>query len=199
MPKRWRGTQYGAANQIRTGDLVLTKDVLCLLSHSSKWRPVSGSNRRPLAWQASALTSWANGPNGRGRRIRTLGTRFWRPLLYQLSYTPITHRRFIFGGPSGIRTRDRPVMSRLLWPTELKAHSKKLAQLLVFWWDLWRRLSIFPGRRQPSIFDASELNFCVRYGYRWILTAINTVYMVHHQGIEPWTYWLRVSCSNQLS
>ena len=25
---------------------------------------------------------------GRGRRIRTLGTRFWRPLLYQLSYTP---------------------------------------------------------------------------------------------------------------
>ena len=27
--------------------------------------------------------------NGRGRRIRTLGTRFWRPLLYQLSYTPI--------------------------------------------------------------------------------------------------------------
>ena len=27
--------------------------------------------------------------SGRGRRIRTLGTRFWRPLLYQLSYTPI--------------------------------------------------------------------------------------------------------------
>ena len=27
--------------------------------------------------------------SGRGRRIRTLGTRFWRPMLYQLSYTPI--------------------------------------------------------------------------------------------------------------
>ena len=27
--------------------------------------------------------------SGRGRRNRTLGTRFWRPLLYQLSYTPI--------------------------------------------------------------------------------------------------------------
>ena len=26
---------------------------------------------------------------GRGRRTRTLGTRFWRPLLYQLSYAPI--------------------------------------------------------------------------------------------------------------
>ena len=27
---------------------------------------------------------------GRGRKIRTLDTRFWRPLLYQLSYTPIS-------------------------------------------------------------------------------------------------------------
>ena len=27
--------------------------------------------------------------HGRGRRIRTLGTRFWRPMLYQLSYTPV--------------------------------------------------------------------------------------------------------------
>ena len=44
---------------------------------------------------------------GRGRRTWTLGTRFWRPLLYQLSYTPI-------GGPSGTRTPDRPVMSRWL-------------------------------------------------------------------------------------
>jgi hypothetical protein len=26
---------------------------------------------------------------GRGRRIRTLGTWFWRPLLYRLSYTPL--------------------------------------------------------------------------------------------------------------
>ena len=32
--------------------------------------------------------------SGRGRRIRTLGTRFWRPMLYQLSYTPTyTHLR----------------------------------------------------------------------------------------------------------
>ena len=40
---------FGAANQIRTGDLILTKDVLYHLSHSSKWRPGTGSNRRPLA------------------------------------------------------------------------------------------------------------------------------------------------------
>ena len=30
------GLFYGADNQIRTGDLVLTKDVLCQLSHISK-------------------------------------------------------------------------------------------------------------------------------------------------------------------
>ena len=28
----------------------------------------------------------------------------------------------INGGPSGIRTPDHSVMSRVLWPTELKAH-----------------------------------------------------------------------------
>ena len=27
--------------------------------------------------------------HGRGRRLRTLGLRFWRPPLYQLSYSPI--------------------------------------------------------------------------------------------------------------
>ena len=27
---------------------------------------------------------------GRGSKFRTHGTRFWRPLLYQLSYTPVS-------------------------------------------------------------------------------------------------------------
>ena len=35
---------------------------------------------------------------------------------------------------------------------------------------------IFPGRFQPSIFGANELNFCVRDGNRWDLIAINTDY-----------------------
>ena len=39
-------------------------------------------NKTPPAWVVFCF--------GRGRRIRTLGTRFWRPLLYQLSYTPIS-------------------------------------------------------------------------------------------------------------
>ena len=37
-----------------------------------------------------------------------------------------------------------------------------------------RQLPIFPGRLQPSIFDANELNFRVRNGNGWILIAINT-------------------------
>ena len=37
-------------------------------------------------------------------------------------------------------------------------------------------LPIFPGRRQPSIFGASELNCRVRNGNGWTLTAINTDY-----------------------
>ena len=110
----------------------------------------------------------------------------------------------------------------------------------------WRR-PIFPGRFQPSIFGAGELNFCVRNGNRWTLTVKITTYsayacqrticsfgvgidlfsraassqvssaqmsltsvfgmgtggpsslkiptMVHLQGFEPGTHWLRVSCS----
>ena len=41
----------------------------------------------------------------------------------------------------------------------------------------WHR-SIFPGSHPPSIFDTGELNFCVRNGNRWILTAISTNYLI---------------------
>ena len=46
--------------------------------------------------------------HGRGSKFRTHGTRFWRPLLYQLSYTPMFDAftssvwfRYLFGGPCG--------------------------------------------------------------------------------------------------
>ena len=35
-------------------------------------------------------------------------------------------------------------------------------------------LPIFPGRHQPSIFGANELNCRVRNGNGWTLTAIST-------------------------
>ena len=39
-----------------------------------------------------------------------------------------------------------------------------------------QQCSIFPGRRQPSIFDDEKLNFCVRDGNRWDLLSIATGY-----------------------
>ena len=55
-------TFNGAAGQIGTADLILTKDALYRLSYSSKWRPGRGSNPRPPAWQAGVLTSWTTWP-----------------------------------------------------------------------------------------------------------------------------------------
>ena len=43
----------GAANQIRTGDLILTKDVLCLLSHRSIM-----ATRNGLEPSTSSVTGW---------------------------------------------------------------------------------------------------------------------------------------------
>ena len=39
-------------------------------------------------------------------------------------------------------------------------------------------LPIFPGRLQPSIVSAGELNFRVRDGNGWTLTAISTNYLL---------------------
>ena len=43
---------------------------------------------KPVALPNCATPRYELCKIGRGRRIRTLDTRFWRPLLYQLSYTP---------------------------------------------------------------------------------------------------------------
>ena len=50
---------------------------------------------------------------------------------------------------------------------------KKTAVLLDDCFQCWRK-PIFPGRLQPSIFSAGELNFRVRDGNGWTLAAINT-------------------------
>ena len=57
-----------------------------------KWRPGTGSNRRPLAWQASVLTNWTTGPKNGGRnRARTYDLLLVRQMLSQLSYAPISY------------------------------------------------------------------------------------------------------------
>ena len=52
------------------------------------WRPGTGSNRRPLAWQASVLTNWTTGPFGGNNRARTCDPLLVRQMLSQLSYAP---------------------------------------------------------------------------------------------------------------
>ena len=56
-----------------------------------KWRPGTGSNRRPLAWQASVLTCRTPGPPfGGNNRARTCDPLLVRQMLSQLSYAPLT-------------------------------------------------------------------------------------------------------------
>ena len=55
----------------------------------------------------AGLDTEENDFNGRGRRFRTLDLRFWRPSLYQLSYTPT--RRWGYG-----RRRKRSRDSRVV-------------------------------------------------------------------------------------
>ena len=51
---------------------------------------------------------------------------------------------------------------------------KQVVDDLANYLSMCRRLLIFPGRFQPSIFSASELNCRVRYGNGCTLTAIDT-------------------------
>ena len=54
----------GASNRNRTSDTRIFSPLLYRLSYRGKiWRPGRGSNSRPPAWQAGALTNWATGPN----------------------------------------------------------------------------------------------------------------------------------------
>ena len=51
-------------------------------------------------------------------------------------------------------------------------------------------LPIFPGRRQPSIVGAGELNCRVRNGNGWTLTAINTNYFYLNRSLCQNTFVL---------
>ena len=70
---------------------------------------VTGWRSNQLNYRAIKLLYYRQAWNkhGRGRRNRTLGTRFWRPLLYLLSYTPIKIKKKWWGfrdsnpGPTG--------------------------------------------------------------------------------------------------
>ena len=94
--------RYGAFGRNRTTDTGIFSPLLYRLSYKGKWRPGSGSNRRPLAWQASVLTNWTTGPNGGNNRARTCDPLLVRQVLSQLSYAPIC-----LGLSSGVLASDR--------------------------------------------------------------------------------------------
>ena len=88
---RWRSTRWatsanGAFGRNRTSDTRIFSPLLyqlsykgirktCIINLHRSWRPGTGSNRRPLAWQASVLTSWTTGP----RWWEQQGSNLWPP------------------------------------------------------------------------------------------------------------------------
>ena len=49
-------------------------------TEAKQWRPEWGSNPRPLAWQASVLTSWTTRPYERTHKVRLVGTTGLEPV-----------------------------------------------------------------------------------------------------------------------
>ena len=80
----------------------------------------------------------------------------------------------LLGSPDWTWTSDTLINSQVLLPTELRRNieTQQVFDLLCLF--RCRRLSIFPDSCPSSIVDASELNYCVRNGNRWTLTAIGT-------------------------
>ena len=107
--------------------------------------------------------------HGRGRKNRTLNTRFWRPLLYQLSYTPV-----IWGDRWGSNPRMLEPQSSVLTTSPRPPYCN-------------RQLPILPGRLQPSTFGVYVLNYCVRNGNRWDHIAIITGYSIEGLYLQNYT------------
>ena len=68
---------------------------------------------------------------GRGRRTWTLGTRFWRPLLYQLSYTPIS----ILFSRQDVLYQTSHNLSRIFWKFNIYFVSKSEYQIAYYQTD----------------------------------------------------------------
>ena len=74
---------YGAHNQSRTDDLILTKDALCLLSYVGS----SGANPHGKPDIISLYASSIRRQSGAGNETRTRNFHLGRVTLYQLSYS----------------------------------------------------------------------------------------------------------------
>ena len=79
----WSAESIGISEQLKYSE-VSTGDPHIWHNPSLKFNDIKPNEKKN---QTLVSGVWST---GRGRRIWTLGTRFWRPLLYQLSYTPIS-------------------------------------------------------------------------------------------------------------
>ena len=89
LPPPWQGSAlstelfphklyFGGQRGNRTPDTGIFSPLLYRLSYLTKkiWRPGWGSDPRPLAWQASVLTSWTTRPN---KWWALQGSNLWPP------------------------------------------------------------------------------------------------------------------------
>ena len=82
---------FGSGDWIRTGDTSGMNRMLWPTELRRHVRQGHNTKSRRTCQHFSRVRVPYSGTrvSGRGRRLRTLGLRFWRPPLYQLSYSPI--------------------------------------------------------------------------------------------------------------
>ena len=168
---RWLYTNLRADGGIWTRDLFLTKkcstpelhrQFICL-SFSSSWSGRRGSNSRPSAWKADALSTellpqtvsflfyewslWAKMDSNHRRykpadlQSAPFGHSGIRP--YVLSLVA-----FVFWASCRIRTNDPEITNHVLWPTELKRQCQ--FSPCIRFWSLDRRL---PSRLRMQSYE----------------------------------------------
>ena len=113
-------TFFKAHDRNRTGDLFLTKDVLCRLSYMGdcnfKWSGKRDSNPRPSAWKADALPLSYSRTHYIGATLCVCPSSFG-PVSALAEAGP--HKLSIYGGEGRIRTfegRASGFTARPLWP-----------------------------------------------------------------------------------
>ena len=124
---------------------------------------------------------------GRGRRTRTLGTRFWRPLLYQLSYTPTLERTIDsqYGGEDGIRTHaalanPNDLANRPLQPLEYFSRLE-----LIVYYLMAERVGFEPTEVLPSlVFKTSTINRSDTSPHATVVQTTQPKFLVTHRRFE---------------
>ena len=96
---------------------------------------------------------------------------FASPLLLRKTgaYLPISPGKICTAVQARLKKPCRTLLKCLSNIIYITKNQPRAVGLMVF-----QQCSIFPGRRQPSIFDDEKLNYCVRNVNRWILFSIAT-------------------------